>query len=461
MWLKLATFFYFLIFSFFANLFQLFIEPDVSLPVVALVLVRILIGFLDVFPILFFSRVGIFHLLVFPFYLRLAKKLAQNPFSLFAPFFGDGVVLQSTSLASLDDSTLLFLNLEGGAYTFIFTTFLFIGYIAIGNSYFPQLASTRKRTSINRFYALATFILLVVLVFFSLQGGVTGWISKWGTAGGRDQAGEDLGPVLRLLRSAYFLPLAWYLYQGGRVFRNFFFVPLLILTVFLGFAATGSRSSVVGAVIPFLVAYALRNRSLPIKRALAFGFVFFFLFGLLGQIRSASTFNRGNFSWEDIDFSIRENVDRASAESEQWASRGAGLALYYSVPERVDYLYGYTYLGALSFWIPRIIWKDKPHGGGYYNGRLIFEDNRGIPPGDVPEAYWNFGLFGVLLIGFLNGALIKLASQFLEANFQSIGAVVVYIMILKTGLTMSSLGLTGLFQSMIFVVLGLKYLRLL
>ncbi|MEM7380598.1 MAG: O-antigen polymerase [Bacteroidota bacterium] len=461
-WLKLATFAYFLFFTGFGNLYQLYVEPDKSFLVIALVLIRILSGFLVILPILLFRRVGVFHLLVFPFYLNLLKNLAQNPLFLIAPFLGGGVTLQSTALVPLDKLNLIQLNLEGAAYSIIFLIFMYFGYFS-SIIRPPKLVTAARRKMIPnwRFYFLSFVILGTAMAFFSIQGGLTSWISKWGAEGGRSEAMEGLGPVLRFLRTAFFLPLAWYLYKGSKVFFNPGFWVILFVTVFLGFAATGSRSSVLHSLIPFLIAYALRNRKLPIMRAFALGVVFFLLFGLLGQIRTASTFNEGNFSWENIDFSIGENFDRAVNEAEKWGNEGAAIALYLSVPEEVDFLYGLTYIGAASFWIPRAIWRNKPHGAGYYNGRLIFGRNSGVPPGAISEAFWNFGIIGIMVMGFFQGFLIKSFTLLFEQNYSSVGVIVIYLIVLKAGLTVSSLALTGLFQSLIFVILGLRFLRLL
>ena len=436
-------------------------EPDFSLQILALVIFRVLNSFIAIVPILFFRKVGVFHLLVFPFYLSLAKTLAQSPLSLLHPFLREGVMLQNTTLTFISKPSLVFLNLEAAVYIFLFKILLFVGYFAFRGRISIPVFRGQGRPNLLRFYVLTGIILAITFTFFGLQGGITSWISQWGSAGGRQEAAEGLGPVLRLIGSAYFLPLAWYLYRGKQAIKNPVFILLAIMTLFLGFATTGSRSSIVNAFIPFLVAYALLNRNLPIFRAFVFGAVFFFLFGLLGQIRKASTFNRGNFTWESINFQLQENVGRASAEARQWTGNGASIALYYSVPERVGYLSGLTYLGAISFWVPRAIWRDKPHGAGYYNGRLIFGGKAGIPPGAISEAFWNFGFLGILLMGFINGVLVSVFCRFFEANLSSVGAAVVYLIVLKTGLSISSLALTALFQTMIFVVLGLKYLRLL
>jgi len=209
-----------------------------------------------------------------------------------------------------------------------------------------------------------------------------------------------------------------------------------------------------------LIVYTLRNRKIPFAQAGSLGLIFFLLFGLLGQIRKSSTYTGGDFSWNKIEYVIDENIDYAIEETEKWASLGAEIATYYAVPEKVDFLYGKSYMAFLAFWVPRVVWPGKPHGVGYYTGRVIFGGSSGIPPSSAAEAYWNFNLFGVIIIPFLGGMLIRFFTNLYLYNFYHPGIVALYSIILVTGVTLTSLALTGLVQTLLFALIFLRYLKL-
>lgn len=70
---------------------------------------------------------------------------------------------------------------------------------------------------------------------------------------------------------------------------------------------------------------------------------------------------------------------------------------------------GSTYRNAAAIFVPRAIWKDKPiitDDARQLSYQLTGNWNNSIAPGIAPEAYWNGGWLGVLLIGSLVGVVI-------------------------------------------------------
>ncbi len=456
--LKVWVVFYFLTYNLANNILQLFYEDNLSVSLIALVFLKILHGLLIIFPI-FIARFGILHLLVFPYLLAQAKSLAQNPLGLFSLQFREGVNVQTTSLGSFPYDVLVSLNLEKEFYSLLWIILVYAGFYA----YNGHIKLNLKRMSYSGFSQRVQWVAImyftIVFVFFSYTNGITAWISEWGAAGGRHEATEGLGPILRVFQVTFIVPLVWYLKKGNKVFQNPIFLAIFLLSIIIGFLATGSRSSVIVVMVAFLACFLLKTRKIPKFSSVFAAFLAVLLFGLLGQIRTASTFNSGDFNWEDIDFDYQTNLDRASDESEAWQSLGADLATYISVPERVDYLYGKTYVAVVAFWLPRAIWKDKPHGVGYYTGREIYMAGNGVPPGPIAEAYWNFGVLGIIILAFLNGMILSLVSNTFRKYYYSPGVVVIYILIIAKGLTFSSLGLTSIFQTTIISYFVMRVLK--
>lgn len=89
--------------------------------------------------------------------------------------------------------------------------------------------------------------------------------------------------------------------------------------------------------------------------------------------------------------------------------------MFMSIQRYVDeygFSYGYQLLGALLFFIPRSLWPNKPIGTGatVISGlNQFYFTNVSAPL--IGEVYINFGLFGILIIGFILGMLIYRADN--------------------------------------------------
>jgi oligosaccharide repeat unit polymerase len=100
------------------------------------------------------------------------------------------------------------------------------------------------------------------------------------------------------------------------------------------------------------------------------------------------------------------------------------------VPEKVDFIHGSSYLALLTLPVPRAIWPEKP---GMVDGRVgeaFYGVTYGIPPGPIGEAYWNFGIPGILLVFFLLGAFYKWLSEWFQQYAQQPTVLVLYIITL-------------------------------
>ncbi len=103
-----------------------------------------------------------------------------------------------------------------------------------------------------------------------------------------------------------------------------------------------------------------------------------------------------------------------------------------SVGVQLEPANGTTYLSYLYAPIPRAIWPGKPSiAPGPIIGREIYGLRRsGVPPGYYAEAYWNFGLLG-LLIGspILGWALRRGELAFRAGGNESIPGVCLYVVV--------------------------------
>lgn len=116
-----------------------------------------------------------------------------------------------------------------------------------------------------------------------------------------------------------------------------------------------------------------------------------------------------------------ENYDTPAAGDQTITERLAMIGFMSHVvdetPEPIPYLYGQSYSGLLYSMIPRIAWPGKPvlNSGYWFSARYGMR-----APGDeitsvnvpwLPEAYANFGIFGVTLGMFIIGVVLAVADR--------------------------------------------------
>ena len=122
------------------------------------------------------------------------------------------------------------------------------------------------------------------------------------------------------------------------------------------------------------------------------------------------------------------------------------------VPEKVDYMYGETYVSWAFMPIPRTVWLDKPPlGAGPIIGSEIFDlRSAGVPPGMIAEAYLNFGVLGILFVPFLLGAGMRWCYEsFRPVLANPAGAAAYATAVIPIGLTTVTSG----FSQMVIVLL--------
>jgi len=128
-------------------------------------------------------------------------------------------------------------------------------------------------------------------------------------------------------------------------------------------------------------------------------------------------------------------------------------------PAYIPYYKGATYGYFLYAWIPRILWPDKPSAS--VANKMIDVDYRLAVPsststigiGQLPEAYVNFGLLGIVLILALQGVVFALLDKVMNGP-RSEGGRAIYLSVMVyfiNGIGSSSAILFGALFQQIFV----------
>jgi len=199
------------------------------------------------------------------------------------------------------------------------------------------------------------------------------------------------------------------------------------------FSMAGRRSTVIFTLIGMVAARSIftqKLRLLPLAMIVIFGVV---LLGIVGVAR-ASLYGGDEISLENSgELWNSSTLERVVSESgERVNEESAQIALHAIVPERMDHLWGASYATMMFAPIPRAFFHDKPRGTDYLAGKLLFGADWGIPVGSVAEAWWNFGLLGVIVIFVCYGILIALLCIWYERNLNEWTAIVLIITVAIT-----------------------------
>lgn len=459
-WLHSFLVVYFVVYKVSIPIFNsLFFKSEV-IPVFSLNLLDIVYSTLLYAPIIFrFKNIGLLHPLIFPLLFSFVKVTASNfGFNLISPFILDEYHLSRTLAFSLTDTRLIELNFQSKLFNIVALLSFYLGYFAVRNYKYFKIPSIPIQIFSSHFkYSIKVMTALIMgglFLFLLSRGGVAAHISSWGMS--RKEALKGVGPLIAIFNLTFILPLMWYIFKGAKLKGDIFLMIFILITVFVGFVLSGSRSSIINVIVSFIVVWMLQNRKIPTAGPIIFGIAFFYLFGLLGELRS--TVYDKQVDWDVLTQStLQEAADFSSDEIEKWNNLGSSIAIYHKVPEQEPFLNGKPYLAALFFIVPRLIWDHKPHGTGYYVGRRIYNRaEAGIPPGEVAEVYYNFGFLGIIIMFLLKGIIVKkMVNRIVRFDMKDDIYFLVFYLVFLFKFSLTVLSIVQLLQVLLFLI-GLK-----
>lgn len=207
-----------------------------------------------------------------------------------------------------------------------------------------------------------------------------------------------------LNQTAFLVLLGWFSAsrKSWKSFAGFSVILLFGISIILPFM-TSSRGQLLWFVISAMMLWHYLRNQLSIKvvaTMLACGLIVLatmlaFRGRDLGRIASFNLFTVA----EDL-IASRDLLDVTTTASIMAALEDG----------RLQYKYGSTYLTWVFAPIPRTLWQEKPviSVGTEIKEQVYGAGNRGgIPPGIIAEAFWNFGVLGVVVILFCFGVIAK------------------------------------------------------
>jgi oligosaccharide repeat unit polymerase len=219
--------------------------------------------------------------------------------------------------------------------------------------------------------------------------------------------------------------------KGSKIWNYFLFLLSSATSIFFAFIS-GVRSGVVlWFVILLVLTYYIRNRKLNASFKIYFVII---LLVVLTIFLVMTNMRQGNRS------SINENINKFNIIdfSALFIAGGTGMNIgktcyiIDSIPEKMDFQWGGTFITFLYAWIPREIWPNKPIAAldaiiamKIYGAQMY--GRGGIPPGMIAELYLNFWIIGIPFGCFLVGRLIKKINIILKEYIQNRNIIILYV----------------------------------
>lgn len=404
--------------------------------------------------------IGWLHPLVFPLLFSIGTSLLKNPQQLFDPllvwFHPVHAALSHQYLNGWTAEMVASAKVKADALAALAAAATYVGYMM----WKPRIRRLSNEESPHLNLALGLTIVAMTLLFLGYmqtRGGILSHMASF--AGGRHIALGDQGYILWVFRPMPFLLLLWYAYRPA-ITRSPLFWVLLLLCLSMQFASTGSRTAAVLPLLSFGLVWSLRTHKLPIGLALVVMMLAFAAIGVLGEVRR-STSSAGGLDFGVVSsFQFSEWLEKTTADIDQREDAALALPTIARVPEEIPHLDGKSYLGMLLFFVPRAVWPEKPRSVGAYAiadiaGRNYgldgFYEGAGAPIGATAEAYWNFGVPGVLVVFICFGAFKRWLAGYLATNSKNPQAMVFYAATATTLFSPSSDELIPYFHTLIML----------
>jgi hypothetical protein len=436
---RVAILSFVLIYRIFLPGLETILHPSVAPLEVERLILDILFEVVLFAPVMFYRpEWGWLHPLLFPPIFGLAKGLAAAPGQLLAPL----ALFTERVYVPLSHPALRLWSQEDIAAGMVEAKLVLI--LALLCYYFAFFFGVRMR--VPRFRALAPrdvdlkalvvvgLSLAVFVVFMQMRGGIVSHLVSFGI--GRFRALGGMGHITVLIMVGTTAALVWWALDE-RAGRKPWFWAAAAYAIPLSFVISGSRSSVIGAAVMFLMVWMIRHQKVPTARVMLLAVTGIFSIGMLGALRESTM--KGAVDWSIVtDLDVTALVSAGRTEMAQRSEGGAFVPVVAKVPKEVDFLYGRSYVGTLLFFVPRAIWSEKPRGVGPMTNAYIYQgiemregqtlSGAGIPPGAAGEAYWNFWYPGVILVYLAYGMFHWWLAALLRQNAEVPAAWVIYVL---------------------------------
>lgn len=248
---------------------------------------------------------------------------------------------------------------------------------------------------INNHIAIIIQLLIVAYLAFTLGGSL---FYK------SDSANITIAnSALSLLNHHFFRNLIYYLtviqilkYFNKR--NNFLLVIISIVLMFIGCFPLGLNRYMVGAFYLGIMIIILGKDKLRIWFPFIMLFSIMVIFPIINMFRFATSLPDLNTFVQNVQIIMKGTYNTGNYDAFHMLLASVQYA------KNEGFSYGYQMLGAILFFIPRSIWPNKPIG----TGAKVIVGLKGTTFSNVcmplvGESFYNFGILGVIIFGFIIG----------------------------------------------------------
>ena len=350
-------------------------------------------------PVIFYQpSYGWFHPLIFNIFLTLISEIRKTP------IYINGLE-SHIALPGWNSESLTFLLADNVALSIVGLVSYYCGFFFSPRFGNLQLTFLQPRHLKLKVLCVVIFSVIACAVYMQIQGGIAAHILSWGEGRRVTLAGQFYWQFL--IQFGAIACLIWLAKDPQAHLQGLFWIGS-VSSLIINFLSGGSRSSVIYFIICGLLVSMMRDRKIAFTQIITVVLIGLFLLGILGDFRN-STWS-GEINWNTLNQPSPTESIFGLATDELGSRSGEGngaIPILALVPNQVDFLYGSSYLAALTILIPRGLWPGKPGLVDGVVGKTFFDLDAGIPLEPSLEAFWNFGVPGVVIVFLIFGLFHK------------------------------------------------------
>lgn len=217
------------------------------------------------------------------------------------------------------------------------------------------------------------------------------------------------------------LGVALWAFSDKSIFKSWYFLPVVVTVLLIGFIVSGNRTSIVMSFVLIYGAWAFNSKKLisPAVIAMAVGLLITLDIASLVRDEGFSKLQSSGYDTGAREESMLEKL--LQVRSERAIKGSASLGVLIALDDGMPFLFGESYKSIAYIPIPSNFLSDgKPPAAGRLAAKeLAGRTDTAWPISPVVEAYWNFGLFGVVLSGLIYGLFSALIYRVMLNNFDS------------------------------------------